>query len=71
MSHRNQARPPLSRNRPRRSDVDLRDREITIRGKDGKARIVRIGYDAARSLDRYLRIRSRHAQRGGRSCGSG
>jgi integrase len=46
----------------RRSDLDLWNREITIRGKGGKARIVRIGYDAARSLDRYLRIRSRHAQ---------
>ena len=52
----------MSRNRPRRSDVDLRDREITIRGKGGKARIVRIGYDAARSLDRYLRALARHAQ---------
>ena len=34
------------------SDVDLWQREITIRGKD---RIVRIGHQAARSLDRYLR----------------
>ncbi len=34
-------------------------REITVRGKD---RIVRIGHQAARSLDRYLRARSRHAQ---------
>jgi site-specific recombinase XerD len=47
---------------PRRSDVDLWNREIAIRGKGGKARIVRIGYDAARSLDRYLRVRARHAQ---------
>ena len=31
----------------RRSDVDLWNREITIRGKGGKARIVRIGCDAA------------------------
>jgi site-specific recombinase XerD len=44
---------------PRRSDIDLWQREITVRGKD---RIVRIGHHAARSLDRYLRARSRHAQ---------
>src|ERR1039457_4891392 len=31
----------------RRSDVDLWNREITIRGKGGKARIVRTGRDAA------------------------
>ena len=42
-------------------DVDLWQREITVRGKGGKDRIVRIGHQAARSLDRYLRARSRHA----------
>ena len=47
---------------PRRSDVDLWQREITVRGKGGKDRIVRIGHQAARSLNRYLRARSRHAQ---------
>jgi len=47
---------------PRRSDVDLWQREITVRGKGGKPRIVKIGYQAALSLDRYLRARSRHAQ---------
>jgi site-specific recombinase XerD len=47
---------------PQRSDVDLWQREITIRGKGGKDRIVRIGHQAARSLDRYIRARSRHAQ---------
>jgi integrase/recombinase XerD len=47
---------------PRRSDIDLWQREITVRGKGGKDRIVRIGHQAARSLDRYLRARSRHAQ---------
>ncbi len=46
----------------RRSDIDLWQREITVRGKGGKDRIVRIGHQAARSLDRYLRARSRHAQ---------
>ena len=45
---------------PRRSDVDLWNREITVHGKDGKPRIVRIGYEAAR--DRYIRARARHAQ---------
>ena len=46
---------------PRRSDVDLWHREITVRGKGGKTRTVKISYDAARSLDRYLRARARHA----------
>ncbi len=44
------------------SDVDLWQREITIRGKGGKDRIVKIGHQAARSLDRYQRSRSRHGQ---------
>ncbi len=47
---------------PRRGDIDLWLREITVRGKGGKPRIVRIGHQAARSLDRYLRARARHAQ---------
>ena len=47
---------------PRDSDIDLWQREITVRGKGGKPRIVRIGHQAALSLDRYLRARSRHAQ---------
>ena len=47
---------------PRRSDVDLWRREITVRGKGGRPRVVRIGHEAARALDRYIRIRSRHAQ---------
>jgi integrase/recombinase XerD len=47
---------------PRRSDIDLWQREITVRGKGGKPRIVRIGHQAARSLDRYIRARSRRAQ---------
>ena len=34
----------------------------TVRGKGGKDRIVRIGHQAARNLDRYLRARSRHGQ---------
>ncbi len=47
---------------PRRSDIDLWQREITVRGKGGKDRIARIGHQATRSLDRYLRARARHAQ---------
>jgi len=47
---------------PRRSDVDLWRREITVRGKGGRARVVRIGHAAARALDRYIRVRSRHEQ---------
>ena len=43
-------------------DVDLWQRELTVRGKGGKDRIVKIGHQAAISLDRYLRVRSRHAQ---------
>ena len=38
---------------PRRSDIDLWQREITVRGKGGKDRIVKIGHQAARSLDRH------------------
>ena len=47
---------------PARSDLDLQRREIRIRGKGGTARTVKIGHQAARSLDRYLRARARHAQ---------
>ena len=49
-------------NDPARSDLDLQGREIRIRGKGSTARTVKIGYRAARSLDRYLRARARHAQ---------
>jgi hypothetical protein len=47
---------------PRHSDIDLQQREITVRGKGGKDRIVRIGHHTARSLNRYLRARARHPQ---------
>jgi site-specific recombinase XerD len=47
---------------PARSDLDLHAREIRITGKGGKPRTVRIGHQAARSLDRYLRARARHPQ---------
>ncbi len=54
-----------------RSDVDLWRREITVRGKAGKARIVRFGYQAAQTLDRYLGSGPGTPGRGGRSCGWG
>ena len=44
------------------SDLDLQQREITVRGKGGRPRIVKIGPEAALALDRYVRIRSKHAQ---------
>ena len=43
-------------------DLDLWQRELTVRGKSGNDRTAKIGPQAARSLDRYLRARSRHAQ---------
>ncbi len=47
---------------PGRSNVDLQRREIYVRGKRGKDRIVRIDHEAARRVDRYLRVRARHPQ---------
>jgi len=47
---------------PARNDLDLQAREIRIAGKGGTARTAKIGHQAARSLDRYLRARARHAQ---------
>jgi len=45
-----------------RTDVDLERREITVAGKGGRTRVVKISYDAARAIDRYLRVRARHVQ---------
>ena len=47
---------------PRHSDVDLWHREITVHGKGRTTRTVKISHDAARALDRYIRVRARHAQ---------
>jgi site-specific recombinase XerD len=47
---------------PGRSDLDLDRREIRVRGKGGRDRAVRIDHEAARRLDRYLRVRARHEQ---------
>jgi hypothetical protein len=33
-----------------------------VTGKGGRTRVVKISYDAARAIDRYLRVRARHAQ---------
>ena len=37
-------------------------REIYVRGKGGKDRIVRIDRETARRIDRYLRARAKHPQ---------
>jgi integrase len=47
---------------PKHGDIDLWHREITVHGKGGKTRTVKISHDDARALDRYLRARARHAQ---------
>jgi site-specific recombinase XerD len=47
---------------PRRSDLDLERREIRVRGKGGRDRTVKIDHEAARRLDRYLRVRAGHEQ---------
>jgi integrase len=46
----------------RHSDIDLWQREITVRGKGGRPRIVKISHDTARAVDRYLRARALHPQ---------
>jgi site-specific recombinase XerC len=33
-----------------------------VTGRTGRTRVVKISYDAARAVDRYLRVRARHAQ---------
>jgi site-specific recombinase XerD len=45
---------------PVRGDLNLPGREIRIRGKAGRERIVKISCQAARSVDRYLRVRAKH-----------
>jgi integrase/recombinase XerD len=47
---------------PSRTDLDLEGRQIRIRGKGGRGRIVKISWEAARAVDRYLRVRAKHAQ---------
>jgi integrase/recombinase XerD len=45
---------------PERSDIDLERREILIRGKGRKERMVKFTYEAARAIDRYMRLRAKH-----------
>jgi site-specific recombinase XerD len=45
---------------PAHNDLDLAGREIRVRGKAWRERIVKISYQAARSVDRYLRARAGH-----------
>ena len=45
---------------PAHGDLNLYGREIQVFGKGGKPRIVAISYEAARSVDRYLRSRALH-----------
>jgi site-specific recombinase XerD len=47
---------------PQHSNLDLWHREITVHGKGRKTRTVKISHDAARALDRHIRVRARHAQ---------
>ena len=50
-------------------DIDLWQRELTVRGKGGKDQIVKIGHQAARSLDRYPRAAPATPRPGGPCCG--
>ena len=54
-----------------RSDLDSQQREITVRGKGGRSRVVRIGHEAALAVDRYVRSGQSMRRRGGLSCGWG
>jgi integrase len=45
---------------PERCDLDVYGRAIQVFGKGGKPRVVTISFEAARSLDRYLRVRAKH-----------
>jgi site-specific recombinase XerD len=49
---------------PERGDLNLHGREIRVFGKGGKPRVVAISFEAARSVDRYLRARAKHPQAG-------
>jgi integrase/recombinase XerD len=42
--------------------VNLWQREITVRGKGGKVRVVKITHDGALALGRYIRVSARYAQ---------
>jgi site-specific recombinase XerC len=46
---------------PERADLNMEDREVLIHGKGRKEPLVKFTYDAARAIDRYLRVRGKHA----------
>jgi site-specific recombinase XerD len=52
---------------PDGSDLDLLRREVLVRGKGNKERIVRFGHPTARAVDRYLRLRGKHTYASSRS----
>ncbi len=56
---------------PRRSDVDLWHREITVHGKGRKTRVVKITHDAARASTGTSESAPGTPRHTGRSCGSG
>jgi site-specific recombinase XerC len=56
---------------PRRSDIDLWHREITVHGKGRTTRTVKISYDAARVLTGTSAPGPGTPRPTGRSCGSG
>ncbi|WP_040703977.1 tyrosine-type recombinase/integrase [Nocardia takedensis] len=49
-------------NSPEGGDIDLDRRELLVRGKGGKERRCKFGFEAARAIDRYVRLRSKHAR---------
>ncbi|WP_378736670.1 tyrosine-type recombinase/integrase [Nocardia brasiliensis] len=49
---------------PGESDIDLDRRELLVRGKGGKERRCKFGFEAARAIDRYIRLRSKHRHAG-------
>jgi site-specific recombinase XerC len=51
------------------SDLDLRQREITVRGKGGRDRIVKIGHQAAAAWTGTSAPAPATPGPGGRSCG--
>jgi len=45
---------------PERGDLDMENRQLLVHGKGRKERLVKFTYDAARAIDRYLRVRGKH-----------
>jgi site-specific recombinase XerC len=51
-------------------DLQLLEREASVTGKGSRQRTVKFGAKTAKAVDRYLRLRSRHANAEGQSCGT-